>query len=243
MKFIKSLVISMVSIHSTSFAATTPEISCRVVKVIEDQNWMEEGLGTYGDPSSDSDSQKFEVFTKNGRLADIQLGQSSFEPSNGDVLLRTTEGNNKVFKINPADTDIELKVILYPSERGVVLTAEGGKELAIMATLDCSSLKVLESTDPLLESNAKKMTAKQIAALPKSITDHMSKVDVPSELGDGYYDVKSVKTFRIFDTKDTSLVVGYIDFYWLSYTEGEDITALVRFDRNGLRHGDIETNN
>ncbi|MCX6116229.1 MAG: hypothetical protein NT027_01705 [Proteobacteria bacterium] len=230
------------SVESSLFAGTNPDLSCRVVRVETPANWMEEGLGTYGDPESDSDSQEFQVFKKDGRIEEIKLGQNRYSHQNGDVIAGLGLRGDDLFKIDIADSDIRLTVRIYPSDRGVVLTSEGSSDSEIMATIDCSSVAELEAADPFSEqaTNLKKLSQRDISKLPKRVLDQKSKTDVAVELGDGYYGVKSVVTFQVFDSDAMTEVLGYIDVYSLSYSEGDDVTALVRFDRNGLRHGELE---
>lgn len=243
MKIVKSVIFSLLSISTIASASDKLETTCRVVTVNESKNWLEEGLGVYGDPEVDSDSQEFDVYVQGGRLTSVKLGQMRFSSEKGDVLSRTLQGKNKSIKIDVGDSDTELRVVIYPSERAVVLTAEGGEKLAVMATLDCSSVKDLTSTDPTSRAkNVKKLTSQDLAKLPQSVKEQISKTDVPFELGDGYYGVKSYKAYKIFDKKSNEQHVGYVYLYKLSYTEGDDVNAVVRFDRNGLRVGEIETN-
>lgn len=62
--------------------------------------------------------------------------------------------------------------------------------------------------------------------------------DVAFEMGDGYYDVKSIDLFLIRDGNKT---VGYIERYKLSYTEDPEIvTVLVRYSFDGAQVGEIE---
>lgn len=75
---------------------------------------------------------------------------------------------------------------------------------------------------------------KQIRAIQKMLEE----VDVAFEMGDGYYDVKSV---RLYIARDGSKVIGFIEKYLLYYTEdNNEVEVLVRYNAEGKRIGDLE---
>ncbi len=85
-----------------------------------------------------------------------------------------------------------------------------------------------------------KMTNAQFQALPPALKRTLGSVDVPFEMGDGYYDLVSERWYRIRSTVD-GRVLGYLNEVRLSYTEdAEYVDVLVRFAADGRRIGKIE---
>ena len=76
-------------------------------------------------------------------------------------------------------------------------------------------------------------------AQKEAISSKLEEVDVPFEMGDGYYDVVWSKLYIVRDGSD---VIGYIEKYKLSYTEDREyVYVLVRWDAKGKRVGEIES--
>ncbi len=66
----------------------------------------------------------------------------------------------------------------------------------------------------------------------------LEQVDVPFEMGDGYYDFVSSELYSV---KDEGKVIGYLELTKLSYTEDPIyVYVLVRFGADGKRVGDLE---
>ena len=73
------------------------------------------------------------------------------------------------------------------------------------------------------------------AKLGKDVLKCMSEVDVPFEMGDGYYDIRSSKLFAIYYPNSTRLA-GFVEEYKLDYTEDSEIVETeVRFNSKGQR--------
>jgi len=218
---------------------TVPSIAadkdCRVVST-ESENPFEEGLGVYGDPDSDDDSETV-TLPETGKAESLSIGQMSWRTKNGDKISRkVTPRGATVYKVIPKGSDDYYAVITYKSERGVLLLNEGGKDVAF-GTIDCSSLADVKAAS-IGAPGTKALTAAQRKALPKGVTANIDKLDLPLEMGDGYYDLKVT---RLYEVRKEGNVVGYLLWAKLHYSEdNEDVEALVRFDRNGLRFGEIE---
>lgn len=72
----------------------------------------------------------------------------------------------------------------------------------------------------------------------QEINKKLEQVDVAFEMGDGYYDVQSIKLYVVRSGND---VIGYIEEYELSYTEEPElVTVVVRYGVDGKRIGEIE---
>jgi hypothetical protein len=70
------------------------------------------------------------------------------------------------------------------------------------------------------------------------VRQRLEEVDVAFELGDGYYDVQKTQLFRVWQG---GKILGYIERIFLSYTEDPElVVALVRYNPNGVRVGEIE---
>jgi hypothetical protein len=217
--------------------AGASELKCRVVSVNESQNVWEEGFGTYGDPSVDSDSQEVTIESSGTTVNEVTVGQMRWQKSDGDKLSMTKANDKTNITIRPKDSAETIVITVYASQRGVVLRADGTEGLGRVASIDCSSLKALETAYPG-KRFVTQLSDRAFQALPKTIRTEMGKTDIPFELGDGYYDLKSLVVYVVKDRAGET--VGYLKAAHLSYTEGDDVDVLVRFDRNGLRHGEIE---
>jgi hypothetical protein len=88
-------------------------------------------------------------------------------------------------------------------------------------------------------SNLVRLSPSQIKALPKAVKQSMSETDIAFEIGDGYYDLYELHTYQVLDPRSGE-VVGYFEHAFLHCTQGDDVEAFVKYDRNGLRHGPIE---
>lgn len=210
--------------------------SCRVVTVNEATNIWEEGLGVYGDPEVDSDSQRVELTAVGSRIQEIRIGQMSWSRDEA-VLRRSTSQGRTTWEAQPEGTDQNIRIIIYPSQRGIILLADGGSTHQRVATIDCLSIAELE-TSHIGFDNVTRLTNGERQALPARVRAEMAKTDIPFELGDGYYDLQWTRLYRVKNRN--GVVVGYIEHAYLTYTEGEDVEVYVRYDRNGLRHGAIE---
>lgn len=60
------------------------------------------------------------------------------------------------------------------------------------------------------------------STLAKVVADTFSGIEVPFEMGDGYYDLKVSAMYEITNPKNSSEVVGYMGAYLMSYTEDSD---------------------
>ncbi|MCX6126319.1 MAG: hypothetical protein NTV34_16420 [Proteobacteria bacterium] len=218
-------------------AKVTPSDVCRVTWVNEKANFLEEGLVKTG--HGDSDSQSFRIQKKQDSVIEVKLGQGAWSHENGDVIISRQQGTAQVIKVNPEGMDLELKIMLYPSMRGIIFVTQDNKPEEKLAALDCLSVKDVEMAQ-VKGANSKKLNPSQILALPERTRSEIESVDVPFELSDGYYDIKSTALYQISSKANPGLLVGYVKVYELSYTEGDDLTAIVRFDRNGLRISGIE---
>jgi len=225
-----------IAVGLISWTQLTATESCRVVTVNESANIWEEGLGTYGDPEVDSDSQTVVLDATGNRVNEIAVGQMSWMADDA-VLRKSTVQGKATWEAQPEGTDQKIRVIVYSSMRGIVLLADGNSSFARVATIDCSSLQTLENA-ALVHDNVIRLSQVERRALPAAVRAEMSKTDIPFELGDGYYDLKWSRLYRVVEQDGST--AGYMEEAHLTYTEGDDVDVIVRYDRNGLRHGDIE---
>lgn len=80
----------------------------------------------------------------------------------------------------------------------------------------------------------KYMSQAAISKLDSAVKNCLSEVDMPFEMGDGYYGVRSLKTYVVY-YPNTTKIAGFIEQYTLSYTEGDDAWAEVRYNSKGQR--------
>lgn len=204
--------------------------SCRVANV--SYGLWEEGLGVFGTPDTDDDSETVSFNWKNKKITDVSVGQMSWNTKEHSITAKSS-ARNTAYSITTDDEAISVKV--FASERGVVLIKESEETpWREVATFDCSSTKVVDaaSTD---DANVTELNKTQLKSLPKGVLDNLNAVDIPFEMGDGYYSIKQKKYYAVRKSKTSKEVVGYLIWVELSYTEGDDTEAIVRFDRNGLR--------
>ena len=212
--------------------------NCRVVSVNDSKNPWEEGLGVFGDPDADSDSQNVGFWWKGKKLESVSVGQMSWTP-NTQVVTITDDGKSTQYQIDYSKSaSVLLKV--YRSEMGVILHRPHFKnKWTMVGTFDCSSVKEVEAASKA-DKNVRALKSSEVKKLPKTTRDNLNRVDLPFELGDGYYDLKFSR-YYVVNSKDGQDILGYLLWARLHYTEdNEDIEVLVRFDRNGLRLGKIE---
>ncbi len=221
-----------------SNAAFAAELTCRVVTVNESANVWEEGLGVYGSIDADDDSETVFIKTIRRQPTSISIGQMRFHSGNTKLLTHKSDEATTSYFIQVSDENIQVK-IYTASERGVILRKEiGDARFKQVATIDCSSIEQLE-TVVAGSSNLVRMTASEVKSLPKAVKAAMSQTDIAFEIGDGYYDLYELHTYKLLDQRSGD-VAGYFEHGFLHYTEGEDVEAFVKYDRNGLRHGPIE---
>jgi len=231
---IQIVFVLMVVFESSMALAVTHGNDCRVVTVDQEVNPWEEGLGVFGDPESDSDSQNVN-FNYGGS---IRVGQRSWKKNK----LTIKESDSATEYLIPEESGESVLLRIYPSERGVILYKErSSSSWQTVGTFDCAS--VVEVEKAVLDSgNIKVLSPVQFKKLPKLVRENLDSVDLAFELGDGYYDLNESKTYEVTSTKGAKTVVGYLLWGSLHYSEdNEDIQAILRFDRNGLRIGEIET--
>jgi len=226
------------SLSLNSFAARE-HLNCRVDEVLNDN--FEEGLGEFGSPDVDDDSEELVVASKNGKIEYIRIGQVHSYATDG-IITDKMNGTTRVIDATENDKSLRLQVRLFPSQRGIVLFTESGStQLEKLATVDCMSVGNVEKANETL-SNVKKLSYAIIQKLDKKILNRIESVDIPFELGDGYYDQKAWYLYAVMNPDNLNELQGYIVRAELNYTEGDPVEAYVRFDRNGLRLGEIEQN-
>lgn len=90
------------------------------------------------------------------------------------------------------------------------------------------------------DAGVSRMTATEFKALPPALRGALNSVDLPFEMGDGYYDFVSEKWYRVRSSFD-GRVLGYLNQVRLSYTEDSEYAdVLVRFAADGRRIGRFE---
>ncbi len=237
-KILLSLVAFMM-LPLTSIALPNPQMTCRV-EFVYDDNVFEEGLGVYGDLDVDGDSQEIMIpapYMPRGSA--VQIGQMSYSVKDGDKIDVRSGRQDYTVDVAPKGSNFRLQFKYFrKSQRGIALVADGNGKFRQLAAFDCSSTATVLATE-ILNKNATELKGQRLESLEKKIKDRLDVVDFAFELGDGYYDLKES---RYYEVRDPGLnVVGYIAWARLHYTEdNEEIAAQVKFDRNGLRLGEIE---
>lgn len=223
-----------------SAAPVTTYESCRVTAVGLDV--FEEGLGVYGDESTDSDSMEVTFRRRDGKVDKVSIGQMSWPGDAGDSLVvkPTNEKGVTQYLItsrDPANVSgfvIQIKTFAK-SQRGVAFylsPAETKNNFKKLAEFDCRSVTTVQNS-MIGNSNVEKMMEQQRKALSKRVRDNLDALDIGYRMGDGYYDV--VRAEEFFVRESTGEVAGFLIRATVHYTEDdEDIEVLVRLDRNGL---------
>ncbi len=227
--------------QSAAFGVVSHGEDCRVSSVNESANPWEEGLGVFGDPDVDGDSQAVSFEGTRANVAAIGVGQMHWIIDTDDTIEVTVEKNVTKYLLGNVDSKSAVLLKVYPSERGIILYREKqSAKWQTIGTFDCSSVSEVEKAS-IRSSNVTKLGTAQVKKLPKSLRSNIDKVDLAVELGDGYYDLKASQLYAVNAKKDATQIVGYLLWAKLTYTEdNEDVVVLVRFDRNGLRLGEIE---
>ncbi|WP_413570606.1 hypothetical protein ACLWBD_08500 [Bdellovibrio sp. HCB117] len=75
--------------------------------------------------------------------------------------------------------------------------------------------------------------------LPKKVQKTASEIEIPWELGDGYYDTQAKVIYRVFDPA-TKATVGYIFAEFITYTEDPEAYIVgAHVNAQGLRIGTL----
>ncbi len=201
---------------------------CRVVSVVEEQNFAEEGLGVYGRPNIDTDAQTIGWNIIRGKLISFRIGHMRYATDKGDKLQVSTDGEITTYAAVRDGFKIKIRHYLS-SERGVVLIQEDGDASSKLLTFDCSDAE-LAKTIKYNDARVKKIKGSSIPAI---VRKEMANSELTVEMGDGYYSLIKEVYYKIVSEGQ---VVGYLLEATLQSTEfdtPEVVTA--RFDRNGLR--------
>lgn len=221
---------SFAIILSSLSQAAEISATCDVVK-LHDYEVFEESLAEAGASY---------VAEETGRLR-IEAQNDSGEVNIGDSFFTSEEDTSqiKVFdNIKTQDVTIQneaqsYKIILYKaSQKGVLLfkSAEQNRpRYSTVAEIDCADYSKIKRA--ILKGQASESRV-SIKKLSKELSEKISSIDVPFEMGDGYYDLKYEKLFQL---SLNGQVVGYRLESALSYTEGDDTVASTYFLANGVR--------
>ncbi len=226
------IILSTMFLMATSAWAKVTEKNCRIYDVNDKNNVWEEGVGEFGDPNSDSDSQTVELWTSGRRTIHVGVGQMSWDEVRASIKTDTKPNKDKIILVKPNGSKVNIQIKLYPSERGsVYFLRKPTEKFLFVAKFDCSS------TDEAVKANidtalVKELTTKEYKALPKVVRDRLDSFDIAFAMGDGYYDVIDSKYYRVVNKKGE--LIGYKLWANMSYTEGDDTEATVTYDRNGL---------
>lgn len=223
----------LASLVSTSLQAATQDILCRVASVNEANNPWEEGLGIFGSPNTDSDSQEVHIKLKDGKPVRISVGQPSWTAGRNATLTTESLADRTLYKATDSAGEELVIGIFSETQRGYVLFKESSADaLQKTATFDCSSTDVVLNSNPG-ETNVQKLTKSQMNALPEAVKQHMAEIDFVDGLNDRGYRLELLNTYKVTN-RDGSLA-GFIAVGHLSHVDSDDVEALVVYDRNGLR--------
>lgn len=67
------------------------------------------------------------------------------------------------------------------------------------------------------------------SALPLVVADTLNQIEVPFEMGDGYYDLKVSAVYEVTNPNDSSEIVGYMGAYLMSYTEDRNYSLAILY--------------
>ncbi len=240
---IKQILATLLALSAQmSYAAYEKIYDCRNETIYAAGDFMEEGLGVYGELDVDSDSQEVTVSRDDGKLH-IGVGQMTYglhEDRNEEITYKRV-GTVDTYKVKWPGT-YELLLKFYQTGRGIVLYREQSADAwDEMVAFDCSPVKFLESA-AIGETSVRKLSQSKFMRLPEKVRDRLNAVDMAFELGDGYYDVKDSQIYEVVKKEGRKYVLqGYILWSKLSYTEDpEFVEAEQKLDRNGLRIGELE---
>lgn len=227
----KFFITTSLMLLAISASAADLNLKCDVV-TLNDDNVFEEGLGETGLYDVDSDSQVVTAVIST-TLKSLNIGQHSFDSDDKNMKISLTETDLKIkITAQMAKTQTVILDVNKASMKGVVLQKDASeKRFKVVAEVDCNDNAKLKS---LILSNSRKIKSEEVSAkaIPKKVLNKINQIDVPFEMGDGYYDLKSEKYFALsLDEK----VVGYALESYMTYTEGDDTVVYTYFLANGVR--------
>ncbi len=141
----KKIILTLVSLMFISAYADDEidvDLSCRVTYVNEKLNnhVFEEGLGVWGDPDVDDDSEKVWITLKEYERS-VYVGQKSFDTERGDRIVggNRRKGNSTLtILVEPQDGSFSLRLVVSLKKVGRVLyREEGEKRYQLLARFDC----------------------------------------------------------------------------------------------------------
>lgn len=234
------------SAFAVNAQAATEYKTCRIDRVNEAYNVWEEGLGVFGS-DADDDSETV-VFAYNGKnMQYISAGQTTWRNKAGDSKItytqsKTKKGTSTIFSINGKTDAAQFTV--NSDERGTFSYSQYKKKFVTVATFDCSSVEDVNKVGwNFKAANVKLVSRAEYKKISKTVLTNMGNTDIAYELGDGYYDFinGTDRFYQVTAKGNPKKLVGYIFTAKYNYTEGDPVVALVRYDRNGLKLGEVES--
>lgn len=225
----KFAVKTVFSILVFSFSAQAAEINaqCDVVK-LNDGEVFEESLSEtgYGDAE---ERGRVSLYTQNSE-GEVFIGESYFTTEEDSSQIVGSE-TAKTKEILITDAEQLYKIIIYKaSNKGVILFKSSEQPAYTnVAEIDCNDYKAVKRSMVRGETVEKQVKASRI---PSRVLEKIRQIDVPFEMGDGYYGMKYEKLYTL---SLDGQIVGYKLESYLSYTEGEDTVATTYFLANGIR--------
>lgn len=225
----KFAVKTVFSILVFSFSAQAAEINaqCDVVK-LNDGEVFEESLSEtgYGDAE---ERGRVSLYTQNSE-GEVFIGESYFTTEEDSSQIVGSE-TAKTKEIRITDAEQLYKIIIYKaSNKGVILFKSSEQPTYTnVAEIDCNDYKAVKRSMVRGETVEKQVKASRI---PSRVLEKIRQIEVPFEMGDGYYGMKYEKLYTL---SLNGQIVGYKLESYLSYTEGEDTVATTYFLANGIR--------
>ena len=195
--------------------------------------------GVFGNPEHDvcllAEKKAREVYPR--------VGESWVLGADTIVVVDGTGSNSPEQETNAAQ-----KVLGKPenaTEAGHMLRLLSGKEHKVI-----TGICILDPSGETAHSEAivtsvciKKLTDQEWKALPKSVRENLSSVELDVELGDGYYSYVKTTYYKVLDKK-MKKTIGYLESSTLSYTEAshpdeEEGEYVIRYDAKGQRVSEV----
>ncbi|MBI2519546.1 MAG: hypothetical protein HYV97_03990 [Bdellovibrio sp.] len=225
----KTLLLLSCLLYSALTSAANLDFRCDVLSV-KDSNVFEEGLGATGLSDVDEDAQKVEILLS-ANSKELQVGQHSF--SSKEAMVKFDYQDKPTYhKVTATEESQTVQVTVYKTSKlGVLLQKDQNEsKYKMVAELDCNDYSIVKKY--MLSNKATPVKIKR-AAISQATLKRMARIDVPFEMGDGYYDLQSENYYQV---SHNGKIVGYILESVMAYTEDdEDVTAQTYFLANGVR--------
>lgn len=174
------------------------------------------------------DDNKTVRVERDGFLTDIYVGINKYDFQVAKVLV----DSSKELKVSIEDKAKKEKLMLrlYKNSNLGVVLIKREDSYKTLATFDCNDYS--KQNKIVISGGIHKKI--RFEKLPENVKKMMGNVDVPFEMGDGYYDLKKREIFIVLN--EQKIVQGYIVESTLTYTEDPELaSATDYYQLNGIR--------